>query len=326
MATKPAKKAVAKKAVAKKALAKKAVAKKAVASSAAPKKVPAKKAPASSAPAKKAAAKKAVASSAPAKKTPAKKAPAKKAVAKKAPAKKTPAKKAPAKKATAKQAPAKKATVKKSAAPSTAVKKAAPVKPVKESKPKATKDAVVKPVKEPKVKAVKEVVVKEAPAVVVPVAPVVNPIAGANIPQVRKAVPGKKPAPKQPAVQEDESNWTKGELEKVRKVLEKEAADLQLEIEQADEKFQDLIFESGEGAGDDQADAGTKTFEREQEISLLANKRDLLDQTHHALDRIAAGTYGRCENCGNPIGKLRLIEANPRATLCMPCRQKQDRS
>ena len=269
--------------------------------------------PAKKAPAKKASAKKAPAKKAPAKKAPAKKAPAKKAPAKKAPAKKAaPAKKVPAKKA----APAKKVPAKK-AAPA---KKATPGKTIKEVKPKVVKEPTVKPVKEPKVKAV---AVKEVPAVVVPVA---NPIAGANIPQVRKAVPGKKPAPKQPTVQEDESNWTKSELEKVRKVLEKEAADLQFEIEQADEKFQDLIFESGEGAGDDQADAGTKTFEREQEISLLANKRDLLDQTHHALDRIAAGTYGRCENCGNPIGKLRLIEANPRATLCMPCRQKQDRS
>ncbi len=283
---------------------------------------PAKKAPASSAPAKKAPAKKAPAKKAPAKKTVApKKAPAKKAPAKKAPAKKAPAKKAPAKKAPAK-AVAKKAPEKKTVAPKKAVaKKVAPVKPVKEAKV-----APVKAVKEPKVKPVKEVAVKEAPVVVAPPVPVVNPIAGADIPQVRKAVPGKKPAPKQPAVQEDESNWTKSELEKVRKVLEKEAAELQIEIEQADEKFQDLIFESGEGAGDDQADAGTKTFEREQEISLLANKRDLLDQTHHALERIASGTYGRCENCGNPIGKLRLIEANPRATLCMPCRQKQDRS
>ena len=301
MATKPASKAPAKapakKAVAKKAPAK-APAKKAVANKA-PAKAPAKKAPA-----------KAVAKKAPAKKASAK-APVKKAVAKKSPAKKAPAK------AVAKKAPAKKTVAPKKAA----AKKVAPVKPVKEAKV-----APVKAVKEPKVKPVKEVAVKEAPVVVVPPVPVVNPIAGADIPQVRKAVPGKKPAPKQPTVQEDESNWTKTELEKVRKVLEKEATELQIEIEQADEKFQDLIFESGEGAGDDQADAGTKTFEREQEISLLANKRDLLDQTHHALERIASGTYGRCENCGNPIGKLRLIEANPRATLCMPCRQKQDRS
>ena len=262
---------------------------------------------------------------------------AQKAAAKKAPAKKAPAKAAskatakPVKKSAAKpvakKAPAKKAPVK-------AAKKA-PAKPVKKSavKPVAKKVPAKKsaPVKAAKKEAPKKEVAKKvaapapAPVVVVPPAPVINPIGGTAIPEVRKAVPGKKAAPKQSVLQEDESNWTKTELNQVRKVLEREATQLETEIAYAEETFEELIFESGEGAGDDQADAGTKTFEREQEISLLANKRDLLDQTHHALERITAGTYGRCENCGNPIGKLRLIEANPRATLCMPCRQRQDR-
>jgi DnaK suppressor protein len=86
------------------------------------------------------------------------------------------------------------------------------------------------------------------------------------------------------------------------------------------------IVESGEGAGDDQADAGTKTFEREQEISILSNKKDMLDQIFHALERLDQGTYGSCEDCGRPIGKHRLMEANPRATLCMSCREREDRS
>jgi RNA polymerase-binding protein DksA len=127
-------------------------------------------------------------------------------------------------------------------------------------------------------------------------------------------------------VQEDESSWSKTELNAVRKTLTLEAAELAAEIAEAEEKFHALIMESGEGAGDDQADAGTKTFEREHEISILSNKKDLLDQTNRALDRIEAGTYGACENCGKQIGKLRLQEANPRATMCMPCRQREDRS
>ena len=77
--------------------------------------------------------------------------------------------------------------------------------------------------------------------------------------------------------------------------------------------------DAGDGAGDDQADAGTKTFEREQEISLANNSREMLDQSEHALERIDNGTYGICESCGNPIGKLRL-QAFPRATLCMSCK------
>ena len=298
MAASSAKKAVAKKVAGKKSSAGKPVAKKA----------PAKKA------VKKAAPKKATAKKAAPKKV-VKKAPAKKAAPKKA-VKKAPAKKAAPKKAV-KKAPVKKAT------PAKAAPKKAPEK--KPTKPVAPKTAAPKKEATKKAPAVKEAKVVVAPVPVPPPAPVINPIGGTAIPEVRKAVPGKKAAPKQPVVQEDESNWSKTELNQVRKILEKDAAELEIEIHHAEESFEELIFESGEGAGDDQADAGTKTFEREQEISILANKRDLLDQTHHALERIAAGTYGRCENCGNPIGKLRLLEANPRATLCMPCRQKEDR-
>jgi DnaK suppressor protein len=255
-----------------------------------------------------------------AKKAPAKKAPvAKKAVAKKAPAKKAPVKKAPAKKAPAKKAPAK-ATKKPTA------KKVAPVKPVK-------KVAEPKPVvvKEPKVTkaqlaAIAKAEAAAAAALAGPPVQVINPIGSVGLPSVRKAVPGKKAAPKHPVVQEDESNWTKTELNAVRKMLTSEAEELKIEIAQAEESFHALIMESGEGAGDDQADAGTKTFEREHEISILSNKKDLLDQTNRALERIEAGTYGACENCGKQIGKLRLQEANPRATMCMPCREREDRS
>ena len=39
----------------------------------------------------------------------------------------------------------------------------------------------------------------------------------------------------------------------------------------------------------------------------MNNARDMLEQSQHALDRIADHTYGQCENCGNPIGKNRLM-------------------
>ena len=77
-------------------------------------------------------------------------------------------------------------------------------------------------------------------------------------------------------------------------------------------------------AGDDEADAGTKTFERELEFALSQNAQDLLDQSERALARIDAGTYGVCESCGQPIGKARL-QAFPRATLCVTCKQRQER-
>lgn len=79
-----------------------------------------------------------------------------------------------------------------------------------------------------------------------------------------------------------------------------------------------------DGSGDDQADAGSKTFEREHEMSLANNRFHLIIQTEHALERIANGSYGRCESCGKPIAKARL-QAFPSATLCVTCKQREER-
>jgi DnaK suppressor protein len=79
-----------------------------------------------------------------------------------------------------------------------------------------------------------------------------------------------------------------------------------------------------DSAGDDQADTGTKTFEREQEISLANNIRERVGQVERALDRLDDGQYGWCERCGNPIPVERLA-AFPSATLCVTCKQLEER-
>ena len=123
---------------------------------------------------------------------------------------------------------------------------------------------------------------------------------------------------------EGEDPWSQAELEDVCSELEAEAERLGDELNSAAEELADLLRDSGDGAGDDQADAGSKTFEREHEISLANNTRDMLAQTKRALASIANGTYGVCEGCGQPIGKARLL-AFPRATLCVSCKQKEER-
>jgi DnaK suppressor protein len=125
-------------------------------------------------------------------------------------------------------------------------------------------------------------------------------------------------------VREDESPWTAAELRAVREQLTAEVTRLRSEIFTAEQDIADLIRDSGDGAGDDQADAGSKTFEREQEMSLANNARDLLEQSEKALSRIDDGSYGLCESCGNPIGKLRL-QAFPRATMCISCKEREER-
>ena len=211
-------------------------------------------------------------------------------------AKKTTAKKVPAKKSAAKKAAATKTAAKKTAATKTAAKKA-PAKKSAAKKAPAKKTAATEPAT--KTSATKA----SAPS--------------------RPRTPAKTLAP-QLVVREDESPWTKSELKGVRKELEAEVTRLREEIEVAEHELVDLMRDHADGAGDDQADQGAKTFEREQEITLANNARAMLVQNLHALERLEDGTYGQCESCGNPIGKLRL-QAYPRATLCVPCKTKQER-
>jgi len=119
-------------------------------------------------------------------------------------------------------------------------------------------------------------------------------------------------------------SWTDGELAGFRGALQADILRLREELNMGAADMADLIADSNDGSGDDQADAGSKTLEREQEMSVNANARDLLDQSTHALHRLEAGTYGTCEGCGTVIPAARL-RAFPRATLCIACKQAEER-
>ena len=125
-------------------------------------------------------------------------------------------------------------------------------------------------------------------------------------------------------VRSGEKPWTETELAKVRAELEAEIGGLRADIALAESHIAERLSDAVGDAGDDQADAGAKTFEREHELAMTQNARDLLAQNEAALARIDAGTYGVCESCGQAIGKARL-QAFPRATLCVSCKQREER-
>jgi DnaK suppressor protein len=77
-------------------------------------------------------------------------------------------------------------------------------------------------------------------------------------------------------------------------------------------------------AGDDQVDSGSKTVEHEHEVTVANAISERIRQVSHALDRVDAGDYGICEKCGNPIPAARLA-AFPSATLCVSCKQLEER-
>lgn len=284
-------------------------------------------------------------------------APAKKAQSKKAPSKKAPAKKAPAKKAPAKKAPAKSAKkpakpAVKPAKPAKSLKKA-PAKPVKKttktSNSTNTNGALKgRPFPKKAAPAASTTAATPTKASAAPIAAKASSTttststSGANTPNdgfqrrlllppppkiERKSKHALKPLRDIPTpliVSGAENPWSKDELKEMKARLTKDLATYKQELASAEAQAAELLQDSSDGAGDDQADAGTKTFEREHELSLVYNAQDLVLQTELALARIAAGSYTKCELCGNPIGKARL-QVFPRATLCMLCKQKEER-
>ncbi|WP_103538226.1 MULTISPECIES: histone H1-like repetitive region-containing protein [unclassified Streptomyces] len=235
---------------------------------------------------------------------------------------------APAKR-TAKKAAARKTAAKKTAAKKTVAKKAAAKKTAAGEKPAAKKTAAKKRAARKTSEKAATAATEAAPAAEQTGAPTVvakksasRPAAGgqatAPVPPARAA------APDELAVRPGEDPWTPEEVTEARTLLTSEILRLRSELEASGAALAGLMRDSGDGAGDDEADTGTKNITREHELSLAANAQEMLEQTERALARLEAGTYGLCEICGQPIGKARM-QAFPRATLCVEDKQKQER-
>ncbi len=118
----------------------------------------------------------------------------------------------------------------------------------------------------------------------------------------------------------------KRELAALRKRLETELVQLTGQLDELEEQATASSADaSGEvGFDEEYADAGSSTFERERDMSLTANVRDLIEKVERALARVEAGTYGRCEVCGRPIEPERL-DALPYTTLCLADARRRTR-
>ena len=82
--------------------------------------------------------------------------------------------------------------------------------------------------------------------------------------------------------------------------------------------------ELSSAAGDQHlADHASDMLDREVDESLEDNAEEIVREIDAALVRIAAGTYGTCVNCGQPIPEERL-DAVPYAVLCLPCKREEE--
>jgi DnaK suppressor protein len=137
------------------------------------------------------------------------------------------------------------------------------------------------------------------------------------------AATGAEPAPR---ARGHRSLVTKRDLQAYRRRLEAELAELNSQRAELEESTgASLADATGEVGFDEEfADAGSFTFQRERDLSLVGNARDLIDKVEDALARIEAGGFGRCEACGGPIEAERL-DALPYATLCLADARQQVR-
>jgi len=109
-------------------------------------------------------------------------------------------------------------------------------------------------------------------------------------------------------------NLLRSRLEQEQKRLTEELGQLKAGMRPADERREGSPF----GKREEEA---TESFELEKRLALEKQIKEQLAGIEHALHKFDEGTYGSCDECGQPIDPARL-EALPQASLCLSCKAK----
>jgi DnaK suppressor protein len=105
-----------------------------------------------------------------------------------------------------------------------------------------------------------------------------------------------------------------------RERLEEEGRRARERVAALEREFAGLAEAASAAGTDDEHDpeGATLAFERQHAAALLEGAREQVAAVEAALTRLAAGEYGACGRCGQPIGTERLA-ARPAATTCIRC-------
>ncbi len=109
------------------------------------------------------------------------------------------------------------------------------------------------------------------------------------------------------------------DLEEIRKKLEEEHQRLLTRVAEATNGAQ-----GGNVINPDRTDLARSYDLRQRDSALESWAERNLTEIEQALERLDKGTYGFCENCGEPISAERL-KALPQATMCMKCKSKLEK-
>jgi DnaK suppressor protein len=117
--------------------------------------------------------------------------------------------------------------------------------------------------------------------------------------------------------QPDEEYMNEAQLAFFRQMLADEREELRERIDRDFQGLRDYEMPT------DPADVGSAEEQRQSQLNMLEREKRLLDKIDHALDRIARGEYGWCEESGDPIG-LRRLMLRPTATLSIEAKERQE--
>ena len=113
----------------------------------------------------------------------------------------------------------------------------------------------------------------------------------------------------------------KKELKKYREVLEDKKSEI---LRNAKKTLnEDMTLDVDDLP--DEMDLASSEYLQSFQFRLRGREKTFLKKIDHALSKIDAGTFGICEDCGDPISAKRL-EARPETTLCIKCKEDQERN
>ncbi|HSB06263.1 MAG TPA: TraR/DksA family transcriptional regulator [Thermodesulfobacteriota bacterium] len=123
------------------------------------------------------------------------------------------------------------------------------------------------------------------------------------------------------AALEPKKKLDKKTLQRLKKILLKEREEIIGGVKQIYESSKEI----GQDGIQDIGDEAANIYNKQILLSLNENERIRLQEVDEALDRLANGTYGICEECGGPIG-LKRLEVRPVAKYCVPCKTKLEKA
>ena len=112
----------------------------------------------------------------------------------------------------------------------------------------------------------------------------------------------------------------KKERDKFEKILREKREQLLVNARQTLEK--DMTLDQADLA--DEMDLASSEYLQSFQFRLRGRERTFLAKIDKALAKLDEGTFGVCEDCGEPIHAKRL-EARPETNLCIKCKEEQER-